>query len=115
MAVNKTINKRTNTHGAMRNCIEYVLRQDKTGELLTYVTGPYCHDEINYDLVYRTFLEEKKVWNKDTGRMYAHNIISWHKDEQITPEPVSYTHLDVYKRQLYSSSAEITIRNRKIN
>ena len=86
MAVNKTINKRTNTHGAMRNCIEYVLRQDKTGELLTYVTGPYCHDEINYDLVYRTFLEEKKMWNKDTGRMYVHNIISWHKDEQITPE-----------------------------
>ena len=86
MAVNKTINKRTNTHGAMRNCIEYVLRQDKTGELLTYVTGPYCHDEINYDLVYRTFLEEKKMWNKDSGRMYAHNIISWHKDEQITLE-----------------------------
>ena len=84
--VNKTINKRTNTHGAMRNCIEYVLRQDKTSELLTYVTGPYCHDEINYDLVYRTFLEEKKMWDKDSGRMYAHNIISWHKDEQITPE-----------------------------
>ena len=86
MAVNKTINKRTNTHGAMRNCIEYVLRQDKKSELITYVTGPYCHNEINYDLVYRTFLEEKKMWNKDTGRMYAHNIISWHKDEQITPE-----------------------------
>ena len=86
MAINKTINKRTNTHGAMRNCIEYVLRQDKTREQLTYVTGPYCHDEINYDLVYRAFLEEKKVWDKDSGRMYAHNIISWHKDEQITPE-----------------------------
>ena len=86
MAINKTINKRTNTHGAMRNCIEYVLRQDKTSELLTYVTGPYCHDEINYDLVYKTFLEEKKMWDKDSGRMYAHNIISWHKDEQITPE-----------------------------
>ena len=55
MAINKTINKRTNTHGAMRNCIEYVLRQDKTSEQLTYVTGPYCHDEINYDLVYRAF------------------------------------------------------------
>ena len=86
MAINKTINKRTNTHGAMRNCIEYVLRQDKTNELFTCVTGPYCHDEINYDLVYRTFLEEKKMWDKDSGRMYAHNIISWHKDEQITPE-----------------------------
>ena len=42
--------------------------------------------EINYDLVYQTFLEEKKLWNKDSGRMYAHNIIYWHKDEQITPE-----------------------------
>ena len=59
MAINKTINKRTNTHGAMRNCIEYVLRQDKTNELFTCVTGPYCHDEINYDLVYRTFLLRK--------------------------------------------------------
>ena len=86
MAVNKTVNKRTNSHGAMRNCIEYVLRQDKTSEQLTYITGPYCHDAINYDLVYQTFLEEKKLWNKDSGRMYAHNIISWHKDEQITPE-----------------------------
>ena len=87
MAVNKTINKRTNTHGAMRNCIEYVLRQDKTSELLTYITGPYCHNEINYDLVYRTFLEEKKMWNKDTGRMYAHNIISWHKDCLLYTSP----------------------------
>ena len=26
------------------------------------------------------------MWDKDSGRMYAHNIISWHKDEQITSE-----------------------------
>ena len=86
MAINKTINKRTNTHGAMRNCIEYVLRKGKAEENLTYVTGPYSPEEINYDLVYRTFLEEKRLWDKDSGRMYSHNIISWHKDEQITPE-----------------------------
>ena len=73
MAINKTINKRTNTHGAMRNCIEYVLRQDKTSELLTYVTGPYCHDEINYDLVYRTFLEEKKVWDLNLEKSLQKN------------------------------------------
>ena len=109
MAVNKTINKRTNTHGAMRNCIEYVLRQDKTGELLTYVTGPYCHDEINYDLVYRTFLEEKKMWNKDSGRMYAHNIISWHKDEQITLEQAVSLELVTKERD------ELQTRNQKMN
>ena len=60
MAINKTINKRTNSPRAMRKCIEYVLHQDKISELLTYVTGPYRHDEINYDLVYRTFLEENE-------------------------------------------------------
>jgi hypothetical protein len=69
----------------MRNCIEYVLQQDKTDERLVYVTGPYSYDEVNYDLVYQTFLEEKRLWGKDSGRMYAHNIISWHKDEKITP------------------------------
>jgi hypothetical protein len=70
----------------MKNCIEYVLRSDKTDERFVYVTGPYSYNEVNYDLVYRTFLEEKRLWGKDSGRMYAHNIISWHKDEKITPE-----------------------------
>ena len=32
----------------------------------------------------KEFLEEKKIWEKDSGRMYAHNIISWHKDEHIS-------------------------------
>lgn len=48
MAVNKTINKRTNTHGAMRNCIEYVLRQDKTSELLTYGRYTDVVDELGF-------------------------------------------------------------------
>jgi hypothetical protein len=86
MAINKTINKQTKTHGAMRNCIEYVLRADKTNQGLVYMTGPFPLDEITYDTVYQAFLEEKRLWNKDSGRMYAHNIISWHKDEQITEE-----------------------------
>ena len=84
MAINKTINKSTKSHGAMRNCIEYVLREDKTNRGLVYVTGPFSADEITYDSVYQSFLEEKKLWGKDSGRMYAHNIISWHKEENIT-------------------------------
>lgn len=86
MAINKTVNKSTKTHGAMRNCLEYVLRTDKTNEQLVYVIGPYDKEGIDYDQVYRSFLEEKRIWDKDSGRMYAHNIISWHKDEAITPE-----------------------------
>lgn len=86
MAINKTINKRTNSHGAMRNCIEYVLREGKTDQHLVHIIGPYPYEEVNYDLVYQSFLEEKRLWGKDSGRMYAHNVISWHKDEKITPE-----------------------------
>lgn len=86
MAINKTINKSTKSYGAMRNCIEYVTRVDKTRGELMEIIGPYEPDVITYDGVYQSFLEEKQIWGKDSGRMYAHNIISWHEDEPITPE-----------------------------
>ena len=70
----------------MRNCIEYVLRDEKVRDGLCTVTGPFVADEINYDTVYNAFLDEKRIWDKDSARMYAHNIISFHKDENITAE-----------------------------
>ena len=53
MAINKTINKRTNSHGAMRNCIEYILREGKTEQHLVHIIGPYPYEKVNYDLVYQ--------------------------------------------------------------
>ena len=85
MAVNKVVNKSTKSHGAMRNVIEYILQDQKVKEGYVAITGPYAPEQINWDNVYNAFLEEKKLWNKDSGRMYAHNIISFHKDEKITP------------------------------
>lgn len=61
-------------------------RVDKTRGELVEIIGPYGLDIITYDGVYQSFLEEKRIWGKDSGRMYAHNIISWHEDEPITPE-----------------------------
>lgn len=61
-------------------------RVDKTRGELVEVIGPYEPETITYDGVYQSFLEEKRIWGKDSGRMYAHNIISWHEDEAITPE-----------------------------
>lgn len=49
------------------------------------MTGP-SPEVINWDTVYQSFLEEKRLWNKDNGRMYNHNIISFHKNEKIAPE-----------------------------
>ncbi len=84
MAINKVINKSTKSHGAMRNVIEYVLQNEKVHEGYVTLTGPYAYDTLNWDNVYNAFLDEKRLWHKDTGRMYAHNIISFHKDERIT-------------------------------
>ena len=88
MAINKAVNKSTKSHGAMRNVLEYVLRDEKIKEGYVEVTGPYPEDTINYDAVYRSWLAEKELWDKDSGRMYAHNIISFHKDEKVSPAEV---------------------------
>ena len=88
MAINKVVNKSTKSHGAMRNVLEYVLRDEKVKEGYVFIEGPYAGDSINYDEVYQTWIREKQIWDKDSGRMYAHNIISFHKDEKITPKEV---------------------------
>ena len=85
MAINKTINRSSKSKAGMRNCIEYVLKPGKTDTSLTYMTGP-APDELNWNNVYNAFMEEKKIWNKLGGRLYNHNVISFHKDENITPE-----------------------------
>ena len=88
MAINKVVNKAAKSHGAMRNMIEYVLKEGKNKDGYIEITGPYEAPTINYDDVYKTWLTEKILWDKDSGRMCAHNIISFHKDERTTPEEV---------------------------
>ena len=59
MAINKVVNKSTKTHGAMRNVISYVLRDDKVREGYVDITGPYEPEKIDWDNVYQAFLREK--------------------------------------------------------
>lgn len=85
MAINKVVNHGSKSHSGMKNVIGYVLRDDKVREGFVMITGPYSEETITAAGVYKAFLSEKKLWEKDSGRMYAHNVISFHKDEQITP------------------------------
>lgn len=90
MAIIKVVNSGSgnSTHAAMRNCLSYVLKEGKqnnNGEL-RYVTGQYDRDEVTADQVYQEFKEQKKFWEKDSGRMYAHYVCSWHKEEKISPQ-----------------------------
>ena len=84
MAINKVVNSAAKSHGAMSNVIAYVLRNDKVTEGYVDITGPYGSGGIDRAGVYRSFLQEKRQWGKDSGRMYSHNIISFHKNEKIT-------------------------------
>ena len=85
MAINKVVNGGSKTHAGMKNVIGYVLRDDKVREGYVRITGPYPDEEITAAGVYKSFLDEKRLWDKDSGRMYAHNVISFHRDEKITP------------------------------
>lgn len=86
MAINKIITAKASTHSAMKSCIAYVLRDDKTPDKLIGITGPYNYQDITTQNVYDSFISEKQAWNKDSGRMYMHSVISFHKDEYITPQ-----------------------------
>ena len=59
MAINKVVNKSTKSHGAMRNVIEYVLRDDKVKQGFVEITGSYSSNTINFDDIYRTWVSEK--------------------------------------------------------
>lgn len=87
MAIYKVINGRgTQTHGAMMNCLKYILKADKTTENLTYVTCYYDYEEVTAKNIYLSFLDTKREWDKDDGRQYIHSVLSWCKEENITPE-----------------------------
>ena len=88
MAINKVINKQKTTHKSLIDELYYVMHDEKIDERYVIVTGPFPFNEITSDNVYEAFIKEKELWNKDEGRMYEHNIISFHKDEKITPEQV---------------------------
>jgi len=81
-------NKCSSSHGALNRVIHYVLEEQKTPDELIYFEGPYEYDTITPENVYQAFIDEKKLWNKDSGRMYAHYSVSFHRDENITKEQV---------------------------
>lgn len=70
------------------------IRRDERGEfavgdtLYIAITGPFSSLSVNAKEVYNRWIEEKKCWGKDSGRMYTHNVISFHKDEAVTPQDV---------------------------
>lgn len=87
MAITKVINKPAKTRAGLRNVTEYILRDDKVKEGYVTMIGP-APDKIDWDSVYNSFLDEKKIWGKESGRMCAHYVLSFHADEKVSPDEV---------------------------
>jgi len=86
MSVIKSVNSRSGSRAALRNTLGYVLQDKKTSSDLTLVLGDYPHLEVTADKVFQHFMQTKELFGKPGGRMYKHFVVSWHKDENITPE-----------------------------
>lgn len=86
MAVNKMVNSSTKSHRALKNCLNYVLKEQKVEDNLVAITGPFMKEKITADNIYQSFIDEKVLWGKDEKRMYYHSIISFHPEEKITPQ-----------------------------
>ena len=84
MGIVKVVNSSKPSHGALRNVLQYILNPKKTDSEHTYVNGMWDKDTVDFFSVYKQFIEDKKFWDKDSGRMYFHTILSFHKDEKIT-------------------------------
>ena len=70
----------------LKASLNYIFRQDKSEEQYRAVTGPFEADKITPTNVYNAFVHEQELWHKTQGRTYAHYVLSWHKDEAITPD-----------------------------
>ena len=86
MGVVKAVNSPCSSHAALRNTLEYILKDSKTTSELKLVSGMYFEPEVTPDKVFQNFTEIRKDAGKDNGRMFKHFILSWSKEEDITPE-----------------------------
>lgn len=112
MAITKVISKPAKTHAGLRNVLEYVLRDDKVKEGYMDILGP-SPNEITWDSVYNAFVDEKKLWGKDNGRMCAHYVLSFHKDEDVTPEQVLEIARELAEKMFAGHQVLITVHQDK--
>ena len=73
------------THAALKGIIKYVLNPEKTPSYAYGITGHF-DKKITAGNVYDSFLENKKFWNQDKGRMYRHIELCFPPSDNISPQ-----------------------------
>ena len=113
MAIFKISAAKASGHSALKSILRYVLNAEKTPSGLFEMTGHFESEEITATSVYDSFLENKQSWSKDSGRMYTHAIISFHEDENITPQQVREFAADFAKDAYHGHQVLIVVHEDK--
>lgn len=113
MAIFKISTAKASSHSALKAILRYVLNAEKTPSGLFEMTGHFESEEITATSVYDSFLENKQSWSKDSGRMYTHAIISFHEDENITPQQVREFATDFAKDAYHGHQVLIVVHEDK--
>ncbi len=85
MGIYKIQSARATTHAALKSIINYVLNPEKTPSCAYGITGHF-DKELTATNVYNSFLENKKFWNQDKGRMYRHIELCFPPSDNISPQ-----------------------------
>lgn len=112
MGIVKIVSRRPKSKAGLKRTIRYVLRNDKE-EMLSAVTGPYANDKVSSDSVYNAFLDEKRMWHKMDGRQCTHSIVSWHRDELITPEEALKYGVEFAESYFFGYQALVVVHEEK--
>lgn len=109
MAVLKIVNNHSKSKAALRKILNYVLKEEKTSESNSYVHGDFIGETISPQTVFDQFMRVKALFGKENGRMYQHGVISWHKDEAITPETALSFGKEFVSRQYPDNQALVCV------
>ena len=83
--------------GTLSKAIAYILNPEKTDEKLLVSSYGCASETAAREFEWTRKIAEQKGMNP--VRIIARHVIQSFEIGEVTPEPVSYTHLDVYKRQ----------------
>lgn len=108
MGIYKIQSSGATTHAALKGIIKYVLNPEKTPSSAYGITGHF-DKKITAANVYNSFLENKRFWNQDKGRMYRHIELCFPPSDNISPQEAREFALEFCEKAFPGHTALVSV------